>query len=280
MSEQPTPAEPLPHAGLPESNGAPPAAEPEAMPAASAEPAPAAEPSFATPDREAPQVAPEPPVRARPSARGPARPGLMSATAVPIEDIEPDEQFRLREVGDVAGLATSMARVGQLFAIDVRPRGGSFQVVSGFRRLAALKFLQRGTVLARVHAGMTDAEAWVFALAQALETRALSPEEIAAVRDRLAEVGQLSSMTRGLIDAALTVPGSDLEPEDLNAAAQPEEVDLDELAADLEARLVGISADLSLVTDLWSQLDAEPRAKLLEQLRYYGELHAYLSRLR
>ncbi|MBS2030950.1 MAG: ParB-like nuclease domain-containing protein [Deltaproteobacteria bacterium] len=213
------------------------------------------------------------------AVRGPERPALIPPTSIAIDAIEPDDLFQLREVGDVAGLATSLARVGQLFPIDVRPRGGSFQVIAGFRRLAALKFLQRGSVLARVHVGLSDSDAWIFALAQALENRSLTPEEIDVARQKLEQNGQLTPMTRGLIDAAITVPGSDLEPEDPNASAA-EEVDLDELAEDLEQRLVGISADLSLVTELWAQLDGPQRGALLEQLRYYGELHAYLSRLR
>jgi ParB family chromosome partitioning protein len=226
---------------------------------------------------------PRPVARPRPTLvplRTAGRPALLSSTSLSIELIEPDAHFRLRPEGDVAGLATSLARMGQLLAIDVRPRGGGYQVVTGFRRLAALRFLQRGTVLARIHEGLTDSEAWVYALAEALETRALLPEEIQAVRARLDSEGALTTMARGLIDAAITAPGSDLEPEDRNAAEAADEVDLDELAQDLHARLNGISQDLALCTELWTALDPEPRAALLDQLRYYGELHAYLSRLR
>jgi len=227
---------------------------------------------------------PRPPSRStlkvRGASHGTNRPALIPPIPIPVDAIEPDDAFQLRDSGDIAGLATSLARVGQLFPIDVRPRGGSFQVVSGFRRLAAVKFLQRATVLARVHEDLSDSDAWAFALAQALESRGLTVEEIEAVRDRLEELGQLTAMNRGLIEAALTVPGSDLEPEEMKAPGAAEEVDLDELAADLELRLTGISADLSLITDLWSQLENGPRQALLDQLRYYAELHAYLSRLR
>lgn len=243
---------------------------PEPLAVVVAEPPPA-EPENKPVARPRPRVVP---------LRTAGRPALLSSTTLALELIEPDVQFRLREEGDVAGLATSLARMGQLLPIDVRPRGGGYQVVTGFRRLAALRFLQRGTVLARVHEGLTDAEAWVYALAEALETRALQPAEIQAVRARLEAEGTLSTMARGLIDAAITAPGSDLEPEDRQAAEASDEVDLDELAHDLHARLNGISQDLALVTELWTALDPEPRAALLDQLRYYGELHAYLSRLR
>jgi len=275
---------------MPDASPLTPSAEPAVADPAALEPrlqpTPAAligDPSGAPPspgdDASAAPVRPEPPEPKR-VARAVERPALIRPLALSLEVIEPDDTFQLRDVGEVAALATSLARVGQLFAIDVRPRGGSYQVVSGFRRLAALRFLQRGTVLARVHENLSDADAWVFALAQALEARSLSADEITAARERLAARGALTPMLRGLIDAALTVPGSDLEPEGPAPADASQEVDLLELAVDLNERLVGISADLSLVADLWDELDAEPRQALLDQLRYYGDLHAYLARLR
>src|SRR6185369_1986543 len=111
---------------------------------------------------------------------------------IPLSLCDADPDYRLRDEGDIAGLATSLARVGQLYPIEVRPKGGRVQVVAGFRRLKALAMLQRDKVLARVHEGMTDSEALVFALAQALEQRALDEEEIQALRDRLEGEGRLS----------------------------------------------------------------------------------------
>jgi hypothetical protein len=56
-----------------------------------------------------------------------------------------------------------------------------------------------------------------------------------------------------------------------------DEVDLDQLVRDLEQRLTGISVDLAAVTGLWEEMDEEPRAALLDQLRYYGELHTFFA---
>jgi ParB-like chromosome segregation protein Spo0J len=198
----------------------------------------------------------------------------VTPVVVPLAMVEEDETFKLREEGDVAGLATSIARVGQFVPIDVRPRGDKVQVITGFRRLEALRMLQRDQVLARMHEGMSDAEALVFALAQGLEQHALDREEVEALRDRLEAEGRLGAQAKGLIEAALVVPGSDLEPE----SGVSEEVDLDELAADLEQRFSGISADFAAITDLWDELEEGPKAALLDQLRYYAELHDYLSR--
>ncbi len=242
----------------------------------------------------APEGAPPEPPKKRRNGTPENKPAFIPPVNVALAELVEDFSFRWRDENDVAGLATSMARLGQIFPIDVRPLGGKLQVVAGFRRLKAVQMLQRENVLARVHEGMGDAEALVYALAQALETRSLSPEEIEAIRGRLESEGRLNTQARGLIEAALTVPGSDLEPEEGGADGQAghdemsadgseadsEEVDLDELAQDLEGRLTGISADLAQVTELWDSLDDKPKAALLDQLRYYAELFAYLSRLR
>jgi hypothetical protein len=70
-----------------------------------------------------------------------------------------------------------------------------------------------------------------------------------------------------------TTPTEPVEPK----PRDDEPLDLDELTIDLEKRLTGISADLAAVTALWDQMDEGPRAALLDQLRYYAELHAYYS---
>jgi hypothetical protein len=215
--------------------------------------------------------------------KGDGRPAFVAPVSLALSSVLEDESFQLRDPGDVAGLATSIARLGQLFPVDVRPQGERVQVLAGFRRLKALRMLQRDRVMARVHEGMTDTEALSFALAQALESRPLERQEVEALRDRLTEEGRLDPVSRGLIEAALTTPGSDLEPEagqPGEAGAEEGEVDLDELAADLEQRLSGISADLAAVTDLWGDMEEGARAALLDQLRYYSELYAYYSRLK
>ncbi len=206
------------------------------------------------------------------------RPSSVNVVLIPLSLIADDGTFQLRDDPDVAGLATSIARVGQYVPIDVRPHAGRMQVISGFRRLAAVRLLHREEVLARVHEGMTDADALVLALAQGLEQRGLSPEQIHALRDRLEVQESLTAQARGLIEAALVTPGSDLEPEAGSDAS--DEVDLDELAGDLEKRLSAISADLSAVTDYWDEMEDSPRTALLDQLRYYAELHAFYSRRR
>ena len=114
---------------------------------------------------------------------------------VALEDIAPDDTFRLRPGGDVSDLATSLGRLGQLAPVELRPWPGAatdgprFQVVAGFRRLAAVRMLARERVLARLHGALSDEDAWGLALAGALLREPLSSEELGALRERLAASG-------------------------------------------------------------------------------------------
>jgi hypothetical protein len=111
---------------------------------------------------------------------------------VPLAAVDDDATYRVRPEGDVSHLAASIGRLGQLSPVELRPHPtapGRYQVVAGFRRLAALRMLMRERVLARVHERLEDDDAWGVALAQALLTEPLDGEALLALRRRLAESG-------------------------------------------------------------------------------------------
>ena len=127
---------------------------------------------------------------------------------VPLSAIAADPAFRLREPGDVGSLAASIARLGQLVPVELRPLPGAsdgpvrYQVVAGFRRLAAVRLLARERVLARVHQRLDDEDAWSLALAQALLGEPLTGAELEALRARLDET-RLAPWAEDLVDEAL-----------------------------------------------------------------------------
>jgi hypothetical protein len=135
---------------------------------------------------------------------------------VPLPEIAEEATFRLREAGDIAALAASIGRLGQLAPIELRPLPGAgdegprFQVVAGFRRLAALRMLQRGRVLARVHAALGDEDAWGLALGQALLTEPLDREALQRLRERLAGIDEAGWAEELLDEALVRAP---VEPE-------------------------------------------------------------------
>jgi ParB-like chromosome segregation protein Spo0J len=112
---------------------------------------------------------------------------------ISLDDVDDDATFRLRPPGDLAALAASIGRLGHLVPVELRPLPGlgeddppRYQVVAGFRRIAALRLLARERVLARVHEALDDDDAWGIALAQALLGEPLRAPELDALRDRLA----------------------------------------------------------------------------------------------
>lgn len=123
---------------------------------------------------------------------------------VPLAAVGDDAAFRVRPEGDVSQLAASIGRLGQLAPIELRPdpaAPGRYQVVAGFRRLAALRMLMRERVLARVHEQLDDADAWGIALGQALLTEPLGGEALVALRQRLADTG-IAPWADELVDEA------------------------------------------------------------------------------
>ncbi|HME92260.1 MAG TPA: ParB N-terminal domain-containing protein, partial [Myxococcaceae bacterium] len=207
-----------------------------------------------------------------PPPDGPAASPRPPPSQIPIERIDEDSTFQLRPCGDLSPLATDLARLGQLFPIDVRVKGPDrFQVISGFRRLAALKFLQRDRVLAHVHPELSDADALLMALASVIHAAPISRDDLTLLRDRLEHEGRLSSAARDMLDKALTEDPT-LAPETVE-----EEVDADELADDVTARLGVINQDLALLVDVFASLDDARREELLRQLRYSADLVTYLE---
>jgi hypothetical protein len=261
---------------------------------------------------------------------------------VPIEAISVDTSFRLRSEGDVSTLASSIGRLGQLMPVELRPipgaipGGPAWQVVAGFRRVAALRLLQRDRVLARIHGNLSDEDAWGLALGPALLTEPLLQTELEALRGTVLQAGQ-SGWAYDLIDEALVrapvdpeqrerlmaliqvgdagaagVPGEagqepapDGEPlpdveEELGQAQDSQdagealedpslapsgsdgsgdadsdetvEMTPEELADDLTARLYQINQDLAAAYDVWLELPARGRLRILEQMRYVAEM--------
>ena len=131
---------------------------------------------------------------------------------VAVDDIAGDATFRLRHDGDVSQLATSFGRLGQLVPVELRRWPGAasdgprWQVVAGFRRLAAIRLLARERVLARMHDALAEDDAWGLALSEALLHQPLTGDELVALRDRLREKGVASWAEELVEEALVTAP--------------------------------------------------------------------------
>ena len=240
---------------------------------------------------------------------------------VSIDDIADDTTFRLREPGDVSLLAASIARLGQLAPVDLRPLPGAeprpqegrtpvadpedgflpeaggarLQVVSGFRRLEALRMLQRDRVLARLHADLSDEDAWALSLTRPLLSEPWLPSELEALRERIRSVAPWAEelLDEALARSSQAAPGGEApaepepraEAEGAAAAApsvdvEPETVELtpEELALHLAVRIFELNQELAAGWEAWSELPEEGRRQIVEQARYLAELFPLMER--
>jgi ParB-like chromosome segregation protein Spo0J len=227
-------------------------------------------------DEDAPSDSPSLPPRVEPAPRL-ERPPEVEERLIPLEALDEDATFQLRPPGDVGRLAMDLARLGQAFPVDVRRREDTdrFQLVAGFRRVAALRFLQRPSVLARIHARLSDEDALLVALAGVLHGTAPTPEELAEIEGRLELEGRLSAAARDMLGRAQATDDG-LAPESVEGGGE-EEVDADELAVEVTARMGEVNQDLALLAPVFDALEPGRRAELLQQLRYAAELVAYFE---
>jgi hypothetical protein len=210
---------------------------------------------------------------------------------VPLDAIAPDATFRLRETGDVSGLATAIGRLGQLEPLDLRllpsadGEGRRYQVVRGFRRLEALRLLQRERVLARVHEGLADADAWALALAGPLFGEAWSPAELeplaAPVKRWLPWAEPVLAAARKRASGAKAPPSAAAAPAPPSPApspAAPPPADPSAFAQRLAVRTYELNGEMALAYEHWGALPAEGRRLVLEQLRYLFRLYPLLDK--
>jgi hypothetical protein len=193
---------------------------------------------------------------------------------VDLDDIASDDLFRLRAEGDVSALAASIGRLGQLHPVELRPLaaaagGPRWQLVAGFRRVAALRMLLREKVLARLHQRLADEDAWAVALTQALGGEPLGEAEVEALRARLQATG-VAPWALDLLDGAATA-------EPASTGGDVEELSPEDFARDLAKRMAGVCQDLATAHDAWSDLPRPERQALLEQARWVAELLPWLE---
>lgn len=195
-----------------------------------------------------------------------------------LDALDSSARFQLCPEGEVDALATSIVRDGQLFAIDVRPAAGErFEIICGFRRAAALRLLMRRRVLARVHQGLSDADALALALAALVETRRVDTQMLEAVRDRLDAEQRLTPMAAEILTRAITPEALELSPETVDGAA-PAPLDPCALVQRLLDRLAELNQDLSQLAQCWEALPREVRDAVLQQLVYPSEMARYLKK--
>jgi ParB-like chromosome segregation protein Spo0J len=192
---------------------------------------------------------------------------------VPLEEIAADSTFRVRAPGDVAELAVSMGRLGQLDPVDLRPLpaasadgpGKRWQVVTGFRRMEALRLLQREKVLARVHPSLADGDAWALALAGPLFGEPWTAADLDAIATRVrASLPWAEPILAAARRRAASAPSR--EP------AAVLRRDPNAFAHDLAIRAYELNQAMAAAFEGWKAIPPEGRQLVLAQLRYLARL--------
>jgi ParB-like chromosome segregation protein Spo0J len=202
---------------------------------------------------------------------------------VPLEEIAADATFRVRAPGDVAELAVSMGRLGQLDPVDLRPLpaasavgpGKRWQVVAGFRRMEALRLLQREKVLARVHPSLADGDAWALALAGPLFGEPWTAADLDAIAARVraslpwAEPILAAARRRA---AGRGGSGASAAPAPSREPAAVLRRDPNAFAHDLAIRAYELNQAMAAAFEGWKAIPPEGRQLVLAQLRYLARL--------
>ena len=110
-----------------------------------------------------------------------------------ITQVLSNREFRYRESLDVDELARSIEEGEQLVPIIVRRRGNRYQLISGFRRLAAMKKLGRETIQAKVLEDVSDTVAHRISLEENIKREDLTAWEKVSAALKLREFGQTNA---------------------------------------------------------------------------------------
>lgn len=188
---------------------------------------------------------------------------------------------------DVDLLEESMARDGQLDPVIARRKGERWQVIDGFRRLAAAQHLGWERVKVRLFDQLSDEDAARMSTRHAVTTLP-QPDALEALASRLpegaAEVVRESAQRferRSDVGVEAAVAQGD-EAAELPEESAPEEggeeeVTLEDLAQRVVAQLSGISQDLALLQENWADLEPEQRTHLRDLVRYTADLLPFLE---
>src|SRR5262249_23608133 len=120
-----------------------------------------------------------------------------------IEDILDDATFQYRlNTGDVTALAEDLRVRGQTTPVFVRAHRQKYQLISGFRRVTALRTLAQRKVIQRLFQNPFDAQAMGLAISEELQRQDFSDLEIALVCQRLRKAGRSTEAIASAIGRA------------------------------------------------------------------------------
>lgn len=123
---------------------------------------------------------------------GAGRSSSIEIRTVPLSAIVESDQLRLREppYPHIEELGAAIQKDGQSTPLFVRPiADGRYELISGYRRRAALESIAAPAAIVRIYEGLSDAEAFSLAVSENADRKALTDWERAVACQRMRDDG-------------------------------------------------------------------------------------------
>jgi ParB family chromosome partitioning protein len=211
----------------------------------------------------------------------PERPAASAPTeiqTIPLEMIDESDRFRLRQppYPDIPALAEEIERFNQTTPLFVRPREDGYELISGYRRFAALTLLARPNALCRVYRDLSDEDAYDLAISENQDRESLTDLERGEICYRLQREGKT------LEQIAKRMGWS--SPRSVTNHLRLARESSDALRAALQGRSVGLYIALALLDCKTAELGVEKEKDtiktIVENEMSVREARAFVARTR
>ena len=195
-----------------------------------------------------------------------ARRAAESASAeqrLPLDRIRIDESKNPRTTRGVKRLAANIKRFGQLTPMVVRPMGDDFELVTGYRRMAALKASNHTHGIVRVVDNLDEQTAAALYTAENCLVDGLSPNAVRNLAPKVADRPEFAAVIALIEEDDETVV---------------EDVYLEDMVDDAEHHLNEGAAWVATLRPHWSEIEKADQKTLEELIFYFARLSKRLRR--
>lgn len=176
---------------------------------------------------------------------------------VPLAAVGFDPREAPRPVRDVARLAANIKRFGQLTPVVVRPSDHGLQLVTGYRRMAALQVAGFTHVVVRIIPDLDDATAAALYVAENCLQGGVSSNAVRRLAERLQGAPGFSTILPLVV------------ADDEEAV---EEVYVEDMSREAHQNLAEGAAWIAALRPYWGDLDAAERGGLEDLLTYFAKV--------
>ena len=182
---------------------------------------------------------------------------------IPVGEIAVDQGGNPRPVRGINRLARNIKRFGQLTPIVVRPTESGYALVTGYRRMAALRIADIPHAVCRVVPDLDDETAAALCAVENCLVDGVSSNAVRHLAEQLADNEVHSQILNLILE----------DDEDV-----VEDIYLDDMVAETQHHLAEAAAWVSTLRPYWSELGIEERAQLEDFLIYFAKLSKRLKR--